>query len=248
MERYISTLHPANPAPRARPPAELDFPLLPDLAWLPPTLFILLQNPLSGDPAAYGSQIILRLGRILSATTPAEQRIPVRRALQALAAQLPPDAFATRCVRPVQRYLDQIAASGRLGSAKVEVMMAGVLLDVLRQANEAGGGKVPYSEFYNKVGFRRVVFWGGLQDGFSRSGVVVEVVHPAMHGKCLVPGSSAFTPRHASLRRCMLFITGASLVMHKPPSTQTRVRIYIILTSYLHLNNPLCARTLCVFT
>jgi hypothetical protein len=114
-------------------------------------LFILLQNPLASDPTTYGSQIILKLGRILSTTLPTQQRIPVRRALQRLLGQLPAEAFAARCVRPVQKYLTHLVTTGRLGAGRLEAMMAGVLIDVLRQANEDAGGKISASEFYNKA-------------------------------------------------------------------------------------------------
>lgn len=33
----------------------------------------------------------------------------------------------------------------------LQILMAGVLLDVLREANEEAGGIVPYQEFYNQV-------------------------------------------------------------------------------------------------
>lgn len=37
-----------------------------------------------------------------------------------------------------------------------QILMAGVLLDVLRQANEQAGGIIPYTEFYNQArGARR---------------------------------------------------------------------------------------------
>lgn len=48
------------------------------LGWLPPVLFIVLQNPLNSDPAGYGGQIILRISRILATALPVEQRGPVR--------------------------------------------------------------------------------------------------------------------------------------------------------------------------
>lgn len=54
-------------------------------------------------------------------------------------------------MRPVQRYLTHLVTSGRLGAGRLEAMMAGVLLDVLLQANEAAGGKISYSEFYNNA-------------------------------------------------------------------------------------------------
>jgi len=153
MEKYLQQQHPQVVTKPQAPVTQqiLDQPLHPDLAWVAPTLFILLQNPLASDPSTYGSQIILRLGRILSATLPPTQRIPVRRTLQSLLVRLPADAFGARCVRPVQRYLTHLVDSGRLGAGRLEAMMAGVLLDVLLQANNGAGGKVPYHEFYNKV-------------------------------------------------------------------------------------------------
>lgn len=157
IERYLSQQY-AAASDRAGttksfssdPNLDLEISLIPELSWVPPTLFILLQNPLASDPATYGSQIILRLGRILSTSLPAAQRIPVRRALQNLLGQLPAEAFAARCVRPVQKYLTHLVTSGRLGAGRLEAMMAGVLIDVLRQANDDTGGKINASEFYNK--------------------------------------------------------------------------------------------------
>ena len=48
------------------------------LDWLPPVLFILLHNPLNSDSTGYGSQIILRVSRILAAALPVERRAPMR--------------------------------------------------------------------------------------------------------------------------------------------------------------------------
>ena len=84
-------------------------PLSPDLAWVAPTLFTLLLNPLTSDPATYGSLIVLRLGRIISTTLPASQRIPVRRAMQALLGQLPTDVFAAASALPCCRTRDRAA-------------------------------------------------------------------------------------------------------------------------------------------
>lgn len=147
MEKYVSTVFITSSTLKSKP---LDQPLSPELEWVPPTLFIILQTPLASDPVTFGSHLILRIGRIIAMSLPAHQRIPVRRALQKLLGMLPPDTFAARCVRPVQRYLSNLIERGRLGAGRLEAMMAGVLLDVLRQANEDSGGKIPYSEFYNK--------------------------------------------------------------------------------------------------
>lgn len=79
--------------------------------------------------------------------------------LERLLRRMPAEAFAARCVRPVQRYLSHIVLSGRLGAARLEVMMVGVLLDVMRQANDDGGGIIPYTEFYNEVRAKRPHSW-----------------------------------------------------------------------------------------
>lgn len=71
---------------------------------------------------------------------------------------MPAEAFAARCVRPAQRFLSYLALSGRLGAARLEVMMVGVLLDVMRQANDDGGGIIPYTEFYNEVRGREQIW------------------------------------------------------------------------------------------
>jgi hypothetical protein len=158
IERYLSQHYPSSAARAGTtksfssdPNLDIEISLIPELSWVPPTLFILLQNPLASDPATYGSQIILRLGRIVSTVLPAPQRIPVRRSLQKLLGQLPAEAFAARCVRPVQKYLTHLVTTGRLRAGRLEAMMAGVFLDVLRQANDDIGGKISASEFYNKA-------------------------------------------------------------------------------------------------
>lgn len=147
LEKYVTTVFITSFAQKSKP---LDQALSPELDWIPPTLFIILQNPLAGDPTTFGSHLIMRIGRIIAMSLPAHQRIPVRRALQKLLGLLPAETFAARCVRPVQRYLSHLVERGRLGAGRLEAMMAGVLLDVLRQSNEDCGGKIPYSEFYNK--------------------------------------------------------------------------------------------------
>lgn len=123
--------------------------LHPNLIWIAPTLFILLQNPLSGIKSSLGDQIVFRIGKILSSGIPSSYRVMVRRALQSLLARLPADTLAVRCARPVNNYITRIVESGRLSSARVEVMIAGVLLDVIRQASVDSGEKIPYTEFYN---------------------------------------------------------------------------------------------------
>lgn len=132
---------------------------------------------------------------------PAQDRLGVRQALQALLERLPPDVLAALCVRPVQRHIDScvsaglgatrvqvggaarmvmvcrrgdrcmckrcsggeeleesdgacVSARGRLPDAPAihvprfhpaQVLMAGVLLDIVRQAAAASGGRIPYT-------------------------------------------------------------------------------------------------------
>ena len=85
------------------------------------------QNPLNSDPAGYGSKVLVRLSRITSVTLPAQERLPVRRALQALVARLPADTLAARCVRPVQRHIDACVAQG-LGATRVQVWAPGMAM------------------------------------------------------------------------------------------------------------------------
>jgi hypothetical protein len=54
-------------------------------------------------------------------------------------------------VRPAQRFLASLALSRQLAARRGHGMMAGVLLDVLREASEQGGGMLPPTEFYNKA-------------------------------------------------------------------------------------------------
>ena len=58
--------------------------------------------------------------RILAVTLPGQERLAVRRALQALLSWLPADVLAARCVRPVQRYIDSCVHAG-LGATRVQV-------------------------------------------------------------------------------------------------------------------------------
>ena len=118
------------------------------LGWVAPVLFVLLQSPLNSDPAGFGSKLLMRISRVVSVTVPARERLPVRLQLTRLLSTLPGDVLAARCVRPVQRYIDGCVRAG-LGATRVQVMMAGVLLDILRQASEDGGGIIPYTEFHN---------------------------------------------------------------------------------------------------
>ncbi|PSC76156.1 ubiquitin-ligase E3 [Micractinium conductrix] len=87
--------------------------------------------------------------RIVGVTVPAQDRLGVRQALQALLERLPPDVLAALCVRPVQRHIDSCVSAG-LGATRVQVLMAGVLLDIVRQAAAASGGRIPYTEFHNR--------------------------------------------------------------------------------------------------
>lgn len=48
-----------------------------DLGWVARVLFILLQNPLAGDGAGIGGQLIMRISRIVSGTLQGEQRAAV---------------------------------------------------------------------------------------------------------------------------------------------------------------------------
>lgn len=47
---------------------------------------------------------------------------PSLQALQELLLGLPPEVFAARCVRPVQRYLDGLVRAGKLGAARLQVL------------------------------------------------------------------------------------------------------------------------------
>ncbi|KAL4425546.1 hypothetical protein ABPG75_009562 [Micractinium tetrahymenae] len=120
-----------------------------DLSWLAPLLFVLLQNPLNSETGSFGGKLLMRICRIVTVTVPLQERLQVRQALQALLARLPADTLAARCVRPVQRYIDSCVTAG-LGATRVQVIMAGVLLDILRQANEDAGGIIPYTEFHSR--------------------------------------------------------------------------------------------------
>ena len=130
--------------------------LHPNLVWIAPTLFILLQSPLLSDAASYGDQIVSRMGRILASSVPASQRVIVRRSLQSLLSRLPSETLVVRCARPVNRFITTIVDSGRMDTGRLDIMIAGVLLDVVRQASVDGGDKVPVSEFYNQALSRAV--------------------------------------------------------------------------------------------
>lgn len=46
--------------------------------WVARVLFILLQNPLNGEGAGVGGQLVMRLSRILAGTLQGNQRLAVR--------------------------------------------------------------------------------------------------------------------------------------------------------------------------
>lgn len=48
----------------------------PDLAWVAPLLFILLQSPLNSDQAGFGGKLLMRISRIVSVTLPAQVGLP----------------------------------------------------------------------------------------------------------------------------------------------------------------------------
>ena len=189
VERYLqhqtnssssstTTSTPPTPTPPTKsPPPQLPTrsPLQQHLdQWLPPLLFISLQNHVTGHTSTYGAAIIHRISRLMSTILGPQLRVSVRRSLLPLLSSLArasPETFVVRCLRPVQKYLSHIVLSGRLGAGRLEAMMAGVLLDVLRQAIECEDSswssssfstiassnsdgksdrKIPYSEFYNK--------------------------------------------------------------------------------------------------
>ncbi|KAI3438759.1 hypothetical protein D9Q98_001177 [Chlorella vulgaris] len=120
-----------------------------DLGWVAPTLFVLLQSPLNGDPSGYGGKLLLRICRIISVTLPPGERLVVRQALTSLLSTLPAEVLAGRCLRPLQRYIDSCVQSG-LAATRVQLMMAGVLVDIVRQASEDGGAAIPCTEFHNR--------------------------------------------------------------------------------------------------
>ena len=63
--------------------------------------------------------------RVVAVTLPAQERLAVRQALQALLSRLPADVLAARCVRPVQRYIESCVHAG-LGATRVQVSMCWV--------------------------------------------------------------------------------------------------------------------------
>ena len=65
--------------------------------------------------------------RIVAVTLPGQERLAVRRALQALLSRLPADVLAARCVRPVQRYIDSCVHAG-LGATRAQVRICGMCL------------------------------------------------------------------------------------------------------------------------
>ena len=91
-----------------------------DLGWVAPTLFVLLQSPLNGDPSGYGGKLLLRICRIISVTLPPGERLAVRQALTSLLSTLPAEVLAGRCLRPLQRYIDSCVQSG-LAATRVQV-------------------------------------------------------------------------------------------------------------------------------
>eukprot|EP00887_Chlorella_sp_A99_P000742 scaffold5.g742.t1 len=137
----------AGKAPRAAAPGGAG--AAADLSWIAPVLFVLLQNPLNGEPEGVGGQILMQISRLLAATLSGEARLAVRRGLQALLRRLPAEVLGGRCVRPLQRYIGSLVR-GAPAAARVQLLMAGVLLDVLREANEEAGEPIPYSEFANR--------------------------------------------------------------------------------------------------
>lgn len=67
------------------------------------------------------------------------------------AADLPATVLAARCIRPAQQYITTLIQQQGLGPVHNQVLTAGRMLEVLYLANERAGGKVPYTEFYNKA-------------------------------------------------------------------------------------------------
>lgn len=137
IEAYLQTIAPSTPISD----------LISDIAWLPTTLFLLLLNP-AISLATLGHAVLLPLARILSSSLPHLARGGVRTLLQRQLQQLAVPHFLTVC-RAVQKQITVIVEAGRFGAARLEVMMFGVLLDVLREASEASGGLVPYFTFNN---------------------------------------------------------------------------------------------------
>lgn len=94
-----------------------------DLAWMAPLLCVLLQSPLNGEPSI-GGKLLTRICRIVAVTLPAQERLPVRRAAQAMLSRLPADVLAARCVRPVLRFIEGCVQTG-LGATRVQARAGG---------------------------------------------------------------------------------------------------------------------------
>ncbi len=80
----------------------------------------------------------------------------------------------------------------------LQILMAGVLLDIMRQANEQAGGIIAYQEFYNQVG-EWGWGWGWGWGPGPECGEIVELIAPcrrASQGAGIFPGAQA---RHLSL-------------------------------------------------
>ena len=76
----------------------------------------------------------------------------------------------------MQRYIDSLVKRGNLSAARVQILMAGVLSDVLREANEEAGGIIPWQEFANKAlseaaNLQMEVAKGGGVGGFGAGGL-----------------------------------------------------------------------------
>jgi hypothetical protein len=80
LEKYLTSVHKkAEQAKQSQQPQHQAASNAPaDMAWVARVLFILLLNPLNGDGAGIGGQLVMRISRIIAGTLQGAQRAAVR--------------------------------------------------------------------------------------------------------------------------------------------------------------------------
>lgn len=106
-------------------------------------LFVLLQNPVNSVSSGIGSQLLQKLARNLVVLDSHSKKV-----LAKWLSALPPDIFGAREVRPVQKYLSDMAKKKGRPRWREDLLEGVHLLYLLHSAN--AGTKIPASEFYNE--------------------------------------------------------------------------------------------------
>ncbi|KAK9831792.1 hypothetical protein WJX74_009408 [Apatococcus lobatus] len=147
------------------------------LDWLR-VLYVMLINPVAGETHGTGGQIVQRLARILGQLEPSS-----RNTIAQWLSELPLEILGARCVRPVQRWLSDVAHRQHPSSTHDrEQLLQGIsLLSCIYNGNKLAGFKVMPSEFYNAAVCEHVTLreeymvWRRTKDDRKQAGRLLSI-------------------------------------------------------------------------